>query len=157
MVRPQPCFGMIGNRPCALDADELIPEFNEHGYLPLGIHPATLYEIEQRFGLEPEVRRAELQSLKWLVDLVRRVGVQRLIINGSFVTDTWEPNDVDCALLIPHAFPGYKEFERELIDGFPFLHIDVVTQEELDQLTSRVFAMDREAEPKGMIEVMLWS
>jgi hypothetical protein len=28
----------------------VIPPFNEHGYLPPGIHPATLDEVESRFG-----------------------------------------------------------------------------------------------------------
>ena len=35
----------------------MIPSFDEHGYLPPGIHPATLDEIEARFGRESELRR----------------------------------------------------------------------------------------------------
>ena len=34
----------------------MIPEFNEHEYLPPGIHPATLEEIDERFGQQSEVR-----------------------------------------------------------------------------------------------------
>src|SRR5437588_2868820 len=83
----------------------MIPDFDDNGYLPAGIHAAGLGEIALRFGHEPELRRVQVDSLRWLVDLAKRVGVQRIIVNGSFVTDKWEPNDVDCALLRAETFP----------------------------------------------------
>jgi len=36
----------------------MIPPFTESGWLPPGIHPATLEEIAQRFGTSSEIRRA---------------------------------------------------------------------------------------------------
>lgn len=60
----------------------MIPPFDEHGYLPPGIHLATLDEIEARFGRESELRRVQMESLRWLMDLVRRAGVERLVISG---------------------------------------------------------------------------
>jgi hypothetical protein len=83
----------------------MIPEFNDDGYLPAGVHEATLEEIASRFGQETELRRAQVQSLVWLIDLAKRAGVQRIIVNGSFVTDKLEPNDVDCVLLRGAVFP----------------------------------------------------
>ena len=50
----------------------MIPDCNDDGYLPLGIHPATLDEIAARFGQESELRQAQMESLRWLVDLARR-------------------------------------------------------------------------------------
>jgi hypothetical protein len=50
----------------------MIPHFNADGYLPPGIHPATLEEIAARFGQESELRQVQMQSLRWLVDLARR-------------------------------------------------------------------------------------
>src|SRR5438270_9203207 len=97
----------------------MIPEFNDDGYLPAGIHPATLEEIAARFGQEPELRRVQMDSLRWLVDLAKRVGVQRIIVNGSFVTDKWEPNDVDCALLRAETFPQDDSADAELWAGHP--------------------------------------
>jgi hypothetical protein len=41
----------------------MIPEFNDDGYLPPGIHTVTLEEIAARFGQESETRRAQMQSL----------------------------------------------------------------------------------------------
>lgn len=74
----------------------MIPPFNELGCLPPGAHPATLDEIDARFGRLSELRRVQMDSLRWMVDLAVRAGVERVVLNGSFVTDIMEPNDVDC-------------------------------------------------------------
>ncbi len=134
----------------------MIPAFNEHGYLPPGIHPATLDEIEQRFGQESELRRDQMESLHWLVDLARRAGVQRLIINGSFVTDAYEPNDVDCVLVVVLGYRRDSKPAEELERGLPFLDIDLVEPEGLDELVG-IFGEDRFWMPKGMIEVIRWT
>ena len=135
----------------------MIPPFDEHGYLPPGIHPATLEEIDARFGRESELRRVQMDSLRWLVDLARRAGIKRLIINGSFVTDAHESNDVDCALLVGPGFPKDADAEAELLEGLPFLDIDLVRQDGWDELVERVFATDRHRILKGMIEVIEWN
>src|SRR5262245_54116468 len=110
-------------------AAAVIPPFNDHGYLPPGIHGATLDEIAERFGQESELRQAEMDSLRWLVDLARRAGVQRIIVNGSFVADFYEPNDVDCALLIGPDYPQDQAADDELQQGLPFIQAELVTQE----------------------------
>jgi hypothetical protein len=135
----------------------MIPPFNEHGYLPPGIHRATMKEIAERFGQGSELRRDQMESLGWLVDLARRAGVQRLIINGSFVTDALEPNDVDCVLLSVSDFPRDEAAVDEIEEGLPFLHIDFVEREDFDVMVQKVFASDRVFVPKGMIEVIQWS
>jgi hypothetical protein len=138
----------------------VIPDFDDNGYLPPGIHPATLAEIEARFGREPELRRVEMQSLHWLIDLARRAGVKRIVLNGSFVTDAYEPNDVDCVLLVDDDFPrpgDEEEAEAELAAGLPFLQIDVVTQTAFAYLVDHVFGTDRLDTPKGVVEVIGWN
>ena len=132
----------------------MIPEFNDNGYLPQGIHPATLDETAARFGHEPELRRVQMESLRWMVTLAWRAGVERIVVNGSFVTDKWEPNDVDCVLLIGSGFPRDGEAEAELLAGLPFITMEFVDEEAFRQLTERIFDTDRNLAPKGMIEVM---
>ena len=85
--------------------DGVIPPFNDQGYWPAGVHVATFDEVAARFGAESELRRAQIDSLRWLIDLARRAKAQRLIVNGSFVTDVFEPNDVDGVLLVASDFP----------------------------------------------------
>jgi len=133
----------------------MIPELDEHGNLPPGIHRATLEEIEERFGRSTEVRRAEIHSLRWLVDLARRAGIERLIVNGSFVTDVFEPNDVDCVLLMGASFPRDLRAAEELDTGLPYIHLQVVYQERFDYLVHRFFAADSRGNRKGVIEVPL--
>ena len=106
----------------------MIPDFDERGYLPPGIHRATLDEVEQRFGRQSEIRRVQMESLRRLVDAAVRAGVQRIVVNGSFVTDALEPNDVDCVILpVPGAAPDPAATE-EMFDDFPFLDVQVVDQ-----------------------------
>jgi hypothetical protein len=132
----------------------MIPEFNDDGYLPPGIHPARMDEIEARFGRQSEMRRVQMQSLGWLMEIARRAGIARIIINGSFVTDVLEPNDADCVLLIGPDFPQDASAADELTAGLPFLEIQVVQDEGFEYLVERFFATDRDSVPKGMVEVI---
>ena len=131
----------------------MIPQCNDDGYLPAGIHSATLEEIASRFGQESELRRAQMDSLRWLVDLARRAGAQRIVVNGGFVTDKLEPNDVDCVLLIGPDFPHDAAAEAELLAGLPFINLELVDLEGFQQFTERTFATDRNLVPKEMVEV----
>ena len=135
----------------------MIPPFNEFGYLPPGIHPATLDEVDTRFGRISELRRVQMESVRWMVELAIKAGVQRIVLNGSFVTDIMEPGDVDCLLLfLPGRIKDHSAYE-ELENGLPFLDIAVVEQPEFDDFVNRVFAVDRYEATKGMIEVNLWT
>ena|SRR6266496_1344261 len=132
----------------------MIPEFDENGNLPEGIHPATLDEIDARFGRETETRKAQMQSIRWLIELVGRDDVRRIILNGSFVTDVAEPNDVDCALFVGPDFGRRGVSAKEWNEGLPFIHFDIVDQVVLDDYVNRIFAFGRGRQAKGMIEVI---
>ena len=133
----------------------MIAEFNDEGYLPAAIHRAFMEEIAARFGQESELRRVQMESLGWLVDLAERAGVPRIILNGSFVTDRLEPNDVDCALMIGEDFPREPAAETELLAGLPFLELHLLRAGQFERFIERIFATDRSLTPKGMIEIAL--
>ena len=78
-----------------------------------------------------------------------------MVINGSFVTDVFEPNDVDCVLLIGAGFPCDKAAETELVAGLPFLELNLVGQADFDVLVEKFFATDRYSLAKGMVEIIL--
>ena len=134
----------------------MIPPFDDRGYLPPGLHAASLEEVEARFGPESEVRRVQMESIRWLMEIAKRAGIVRLVLNGSFATDAYEPNDVDCVLLLGPDASRDNKAEAELSSGLPFLQIDLVEQRDFDIMVEVVFASDRAAVPKGMIEVKLW-
>jgi hypothetical protein len=133
----------------------MIPPFNDSGYLPPGVHPATLAEIEERFGRSSELRRVQMDSVRWMIDLARRAGVQRIILNGSFATAIMEPNDVDCVLLVKASVRSDPAAEDELRNGLPFLDLALVGQADFDDFIQNVFSADRAGNPKGLIEVLL--
>ena len=134
----------------------MIPDFDDRGYLPPGVHRATLEEVAERFGQGSELRRTQMESVRWMVDLARRAGIERVILNGSFVTDVLDPNDVDCVLLATENSTQMKSTSGdELVSGLPFLEIEVVGQEWFDFLSGTFFATDRRNVPKGLIEVIL--
>ena len=132
----------------------MIPPFDASGFLPPGVHRATLAEIEDRLGHESEIRRVQMESVRWMVGLAVRAGVQRIVLNGSFVTDIIEPNDVDCVLLLASDSAIDAAAEDELLTGLPFLEIALVGPEDFSELVNVIFASDRHGAPKGMIEVV---
>lgn len=132
----------------------MIPDFDENGYLPPGLYPATVEEIETRFGTATEVRRVQVESIRWIIDLASRASVERIIINGSWVTDEPEPNDVDCVLLAGPRWGTQPDAEQELEDGVPFLSPQIANARLFDIYVTTIFASDRAQRPKGMIEVI---
>jgi hypothetical protein len=131
-----------------------LPLCDESGCLPPGIHCSTLDEIARRFGNESEIRRVQMESVRWLVDLARRAGVLRIVINGSFVSDAYEPNDVDCALLIGPSYPSDADADAELQQGLPFIQAEFLTDEAFDHYVGVFFGTDRRGVAKGVVEVM---
>lgn len=95
-----------------------------------------------------------MESVRWLVELAQRAGAQRIVLNGNFVTDKLEPNDVDCVLLIGPGFPYDHVAEGNLIAGIPFINLELVDLESFRQFTERTFATDVDLVPKGMVEVI---
>jgi uncharacterized protein DUF6932 len=81
-----------------------LPEFNERGDLPEGIHSATLAEVLARFGNVG--RRAmlgrRLERIHALANGTKHLS--RFIVFGSFITGKAEPNDVDIFLLMEDSF-----------------------------------------------------
>lgn len=135
----------------------MIPPFSELGHLPPGIHPATLDEIDTRFGQGSELRRVQMESIRWMVELAAQAGIERIILNGSFVTDIIEPNDVDCVLLVEQRGIRHRAAVVELRKGLPFLEIAIARVQLFNEYVQDLFAADRMGVPKGMIEVIQWN
>lgn len=131
----------------------MIPPFDEKGFLPPGVHLAPITDIDRRFGHQSDIRRAQMDSVRWMIDLATRAGAERIVLNGSFATDTIEPNDVDCVLLFPSGASQDAKAMEELMNGLPFLDILMVGAKDFEYLVHRFFASDRLDDSKGMIEV----
>jgi hypothetical protein len=81
----------------------MIPPFNEHGWLPEGIHDCTLDEAVARFG---GFQSSDRRPLLWtrFMEFAREAKacglVNAVLMDGSFVTTEASPNDIDLVLVV---------------------------------------------------------
>jgi hypothetical protein len=72
----------------------MIPELNEQGLLPPGIHICTLEEFESSYVYN--VRRREIfQGLLLLIKDLKTISSPAIYLDGSYVTAKALPNDID--------------------------------------------------------------
>ncbi len=90
-----------------------IPALNAEGVLPVGIFDCTLPELKARFGtFQGSDRRVFLfERLQEMAAAMVKSGFfEFLLVDGSFVTAKFAPNDID---LVAVLRPGH-DFERDL-------------------------------------------
>lgn len=111
-----------------------LPEFNEAGELPLGVHQASLAEVLERFGQGSLQRQLVSARLTRIYELVRETGkLLRFVIFGSYVTDKLAPNDVDIILVMSDDLTE-ADYDPEVLPIFDHLRIQ-------RQLGASVFAI----------------
>jgi predicted nucleotidyltransferase len=82
-----------------------LPEFNNQGDLPEGMHKATLSEVLARFGHGSDERQAATTVLQRIYQLVAETGkLERFVIFGSYITAKPEPKDIDVVLVMKDDF-----------------------------------------------------
>ena len=78
-----------------------LPAFDSRGDLPVGVHPATLAEVIERFGHGTPQRELVTARLVYIYELAHATGkLLRFVIFGSYVTEKPTPNDVDIILVM---------------------------------------------------------
>jgi len=92
-----------------------IPPLTDSGELPLGVHPAPLREVLQRFGVGSAQRIAVGLRLERIYAVARATGhLRRFVVFGSFVTAKEDPKDVDVFFIMEDSFdPGLLNREAE--------------------------------------------
>jgi hypothetical protein len=85
---------------------------NEQGCLPEGIHDCTMDEVATRFGVfQTSDRRPQV----WVrfTEFMRELRIcdfmEAVLVDGSFVTETPEPNDIDLVLVTASSFDLSKD------------------------------------------------
>jgi hypothetical protein len=94
--------------------------------------------------------------------LARAVGAKRLLIDGSFVTDKSQPDDVDAVIMLPRDFHGQVrrgtdaalELEEMLLTRRPEELFAAEDQTDWDEW-AEFFSRTREADGrrKGLVEI----
>ena len=124
-----------------------LPGFTDEGVLPAGLHEATI----DRFG-GPGDRGDQIESLRWLMEDPRFGRVERLLINGSFVTIEPQPRDVDCIAVVRSA--DEIDTVQAVFDELPFLSAEVLLTDELGPMLE-FFGTTRAGVPKGLVELVV--
>ncbi len=142
----------------------IIPPFRADGYLPEALYLATDAEVLFRFGGSTRQRRRLALRLGRWIELARKIGARRLLIDGSFVTAKDEPNDIDAVVLLPpdfqeqldHGIEAAVELEEILLTRRPE---EIFAAEDDTDWTEWVefFSRTREADDrrKGLVELQL--
>jgi hypothetical protein len=145
----------------------MIPDFVDVGgpwrVLPLGVHDATMEEVEARFAASDQRKRI-FSGFRNGVTALRRAGCRRVFLDGSFVTEKpipgdfdacWDPSGVDVTKLDPVLldFTGGRKNQKKRFCGefFPINLIADGTHIFLD-----FFQTDRHTgKAKGIIRICL--
>lgn len=85
-----------------------IPDLNQNGLLPRGVHDCTLEEISDLFAANQHRRRIFRNFVGCLDQEVRPLFVQPIFVDGSFVTDKDDPEDIDIVLDLRGAADDQK-------------------------------------------------
>lgn len=134
----------------------MLPDFDDNGNLPPGIHEATIEEVAERFGSGSPEREVEIRELQSFVEWARGSDVRRLLINGSFVTSVRSPNDVDVVILPDEKMLTSIRLGERFDAVWPFLQVFVALDEvDFEQWAGDDFATDRRGIPKGVVEIEL--
>ena len=141
-----------------------IPNLKNNGELPAGEHIATLSEVEARYGLSSDRRKWLMRGLWKAAHNLEQAGVKTIWIDGSFVTDTAAPNDIDGCweyndaidlTIIDPAFLGRdarnKVKDKYGLDFFIAQRIEIESGEPFPKF----FQINRDGKPKGIIVVDL--
>jgi hypothetical protein len=72
----------------------MIPDFQDDGNLPPGIHRATWAEVEQLFGFDAHRKRL-LHGFRAMVTVLAAAGCKRVFLDGSFAGAKAIPSDFD--------------------------------------------------------------
>lgn len=138
----------------------MIPPFTKSGELPPGVFVTDIDEIEAVLGFN-SIRRELIEGLRKALENLREAGVQRVWINGSFVTTKEEPNDVDGCwdprqvdekeldpVLLDFSKGRAAMKEKYGVDFFPNV---------IEGISGKVFyrflQQNRDLEPKGILLV----
>ena len=142
----------------------MIPNFDERGLLPLGLHVASLSEIRDTLGFTSR-RRQLIEGLEEYIHIWDRSGfLEYCIIDGSFATSKPDPGDIDL-ILVPRRDALPSSAFRELATSHSYDRDFTKTEygcegffvtgsEDLDGWLE-FFRRDRQGNVRGLLQLRL--
>ncbi len=142
----------------------MIPDFDDNGNLPPGIHYCFWDEFKERFGYTDK-RLEMIGGMEAVMIEFKSAGCRTFYVNGSFVTSEAKPRDFDCCWDNDAVDIEYLKKNAPLI----LKYYDSAAQkakykgeiyqsdQAVDESTSSIefFQRDRELNKKGIIAIEL--
>jgi hypothetical protein len=144
-----------------------IPELGLEGFLPPGIHSASLAEVRARFGRASGVRGQQSELLGQVVEAAKDYPtIKRILVWGSFVSAKVDPNDLDYSVIVAvshnqaHIARAHRRFFVP-VDARRYYGVDksylVIKDYPLDVYIERVdfLCRNRIQQPCGILEISI--
>src|SRR6185369_996745 len=144
----------------------LLPEFDNKGDLPNGVHPATLDAVVERFGYGTPQREDVTSRLVHIYDIAHRTGkLERFVLFGSYVTSKPAPGDIDIILIMRDDFrePDHTEellpvldhqrAQSELGASVFWIRSSSILLESVDQFVAH-WQTKRDLTRRGIVEIV---
>ncbi|MDE0323708.1 MAG: hypothetical protein OXN27_07265 [Candidatus Poribacteria bacterium] len=142
-----------------------LPNLNDAGELPIGIHQATIDEVIAQFGSGTLQREVVTARLERIYQIAKDTGnLQQLIIFGSYITAKPEPNDVDVVIIFNDDFDltvwseevkrllNHQQAENEFGASIFWIRPSLLLFETLDEFIES-WQVKRDGTRRGIIEV----
>ncbi len=132
-----------------------IPPVRRGGTLPPGVHRATIDEVLATYPPATQQRQILNDSLQRAVLELRALDASLTIyVDGSYVTDTLDPGDVD--LLIVTARFSTRALVQHLDQVCPVeaVSLDVNVEPTMPNILFDLFTTTRTGQDKGIIELI---
>lgn len=143
-----------------------LPEFNNLGDLPEGLHKATLIEVLDRFGRGSPARRDITLIFERVYERANATGkLMRFMIFGSYVTSKQDPNDVDLVLVMKDDFSlsacdeetrllfDHQRAQDEMGASIFWLCPSILLRESLEEFLAG-WGIKRDQTRRGIVEVV---
>jgi len=140
-----------------------LPQLNKNGEMPPGEHLATLEEVSAIFGKSNTQRENLMSGLKAGAANLTAAGVNRIWINGSFITAKVEPNDIDGCWeyssdvvleKLDAVFLAESRKPMKVKYGLEFFVANII-EADSDLPFPKFFQVNREGDAKGIVVIDL--
>lgn len=142
----------------------MIPDFDENGNLPPGVHFCDWSEFKEKFGYT-SARTKMIQGLEEVMRQLKAALCRTIYVNGSFVTNKpnpedfdmcWDRDDVNVDYLKRNA-PKILNFYDSDAQKAKYKGEIYPSDQPVDESTTSIelFQRDRQQNPKGIIAINL--
>jgi hypothetical protein len=134
-----------------------IPDFDQHGRLPRGIHYCSGQEFIDRF-CSSDNRKQFTQPIIDILDFAKDRYAIQVFVGGSFISNKKKPNDIDCVMVFKEDKYIPSHTERVSIAGlrFDILYASMESRNLIDSYLKLFSSGKHGIDSVGVIQIDLY-